>query len=196
MTISLELIKPTDAFTKKYVSMFKAFRKTYEGTTRTESQSTKELLKLAREDIENKYIYWIKEDRRIIGFALAPITWDHCGKITGRFLDTRYILESHRGKGIGSVVLDILVDQLGVHSVKINSKHLEETGHYWGNKGFRYAVPACAIDKNFSIERNRELFNKDYLHWYIIHENDKAVVVLIEEGLPMLDLKEQKKINF
>ena len=193
--IALELIKPTPAFTKQYVSMFKQFRKTYDGTTRTESKNTKELLKIAAEDIENQYVFWILDGKKKIGFCLAPFTWKDSGEITGRYLDTRYILESYRGAGVGSRVLDLLVNEYGVHSVKINTAHLQDTAAYWAKKDFRYAVPAFAIDKTFAVEKNKGLFKEDYLHWYMMHKDDPSCVAIKQEGFPMLDLKEQKMIN-
>lgn len=195
MNITLELAKPTEAFAKKYLQMFKQFRKEYDGTTRTEHQSNKDLLQLGFEDIQKKYVYWIVQAGRKIGFALCPHMYKQDGEVVGRYLDTRFIMPQYRKKGIGTTVLDLLIDNHDVCQAKINTVHLEETCDYWPTKGFRYAAPAAWIDPNFAAEKDRNKFNQSHLHWYLLHDKSPDLLLLLSEKRPLLDLVQKKTIN-
>lgn len=188
MALELVLIKPTVAFAEKYSRMFKNFSREYEGTTTDIPKQKKEMIQIALEDMRQEYLFWIVLDGKRIGFVSAPYTWKQDGTITGRYLDTRYILPEYRAKGLGTQVLKLLLEQHTVDSAKINTVHLTQTSKFWPKFGFRYAVPAFAVDKNFAIEKNRELFDENYRHWYLLHNDSASLKILQSEGAPLLDL--------
>ena len=193
LDLALESAVAYPAWARLYARMFKQFEREYKGSLRAREFTTKQREQLSLQDLRQDYVRWITLNGRKIGYALCPTQTDQEGNIVGRYLDTRWIEPKYRGRGIGGSVLKLLLDTQDINSVKINTLHLEQTDQWWCERGFRRAVPAWCIDSNFEPEKTME--NREYMHWYLLHDTSPELSILEAERHPMLDLERCETIN-
>jgi GNAT superfamily N-acetyltransferase len=192
-TITIELIEPFPAWAQKLERMQKQFTDEYDGTAESSKYSRKERIKIGMSDIEKKYVFWIiLNNKEKIGYILAPTQSDpDTGEKKGRYIDTRFIVPTHRGKGYGTQALDRLCEFDYVDNVKVNWKHMMQNFMFWFKKGWGHAVMAGAVDPNFRIEleqaRDNPAYDKDYLHWYIMRSDSPQLEMFRKAKVPIMD---------
>ncbi len=131
MEITIQPVFNSDANANTLRLMNKKFNETYKYTCKTQGMSRKEALATVKIDITNGFIFWICADNKKIGYVLAP----PCGKdnetITARYLDTRFILPQYQGNGIGSKVLDILINEMQVVQTCLHLDQVKSHRQYY-----------------------------------------------------------------
>ena len=167
MKITIQPVFNSEANANTLRLMNKKFNETYKYTCKTQSMSRKEALATVKIDIANGYVFWICADNKKIGYVLAPPT----GKddvVMGRYLDTRFILPEYQGKGIGSKVLDILINEMQVVETCLHLDQAQSHRQYYIDKGFVALIYRFQVDPAFDYEREHKEKNP---HVFLVHKN-------------------------
>ncbi len=185
MNVTVEKIFPTSANAKIFSKMNKRFGSEYIGRAKSQGKTNKELLKLAMTDLKDEITLWIKLDGKKIGMVISPwITDSVSGEVEGRFLDTRWIKPKYRGRGIGTEVMKILIDQYDIAGTNLIGSTLfnESVMKSLIDNGFGYVVPKWCIDSHYAPEEamyNEGMINE--IHWWV-YRTDGLYKDLISSG--------------
>jgi GNAT superfamily N-acetyltransferase len=168
--VELELIFPSDANATKLASMCKRFDAEYPKPTKSTGLTAKQRNKLAREDLDKEYSFWIKHKDQKIGFMIAPKVHRIKDDVfISRYLDTRYIEPEHRGQGFGSQAVELLEKHHKLSSNKLlSSKIHTPAGRWWIRKNFCMGVPCFVLDEWMEYERQEAMTGVDKdVHWFL-----------------------------
>ena len=185
MNVTVEKIFPTSANAKIFSKMNKRFGSEYIGRAKSVGKTNKQLLKLAMKDIKDEVTLWIKLDGKKIGMVISPwITDSVSGDVKGRFLDTRWIKPKYRGRGIGTEVMKILIDQYDIAGTNLIGSTLfnESVMKSLIDNGFDYVVPKWSVDQYYAPEE--AMYNEgmmDEIHWWV-YRTDGMYKDLISSG--------------
>jgi len=183
MKITIQPVFNSEANANTLRLMNKKFNETYKYTCKTQSMSRKEALATVKIDIANGYVFFICADNKKIGYVLAPPTGKD-GVVMGRYLDTRFILPEYQGKGIGSRVLDILINQMDVIETCLHLDQAQSHRQYYIDKGFVAMIYRFQTDPAFDYEWQHKEENP---HVFLIHKDYKEIDAMRTE-LPHWDL--------
>jgi L-amino acid N-acyltransferase YncA len=190
MNITIQPVFNSDANADKLRLMNKKFNETYKYTCKTQSMSRKEALATVKTDIVNGFVFFICADNKKIGYVLAP----PCGRngvMVARYLDTRFILPEYQGKGIGSKVLDILINEMQVVQTCLHLDQAESHRQYYIERGFKVMVHRGVLDKHFRYELENKEENP---HVFLVHKNYE-LLDLMKKEIPYVDIITGEYIN-
>jgi len=190
MQITIQPVFNSEANADTLRLMNKKFNETYKYACKTQSMSRKEALATVKTDIANGYIFFICADNKKIGYVLAPPTGKD-GVMVARYLDTRFILPEYQGKGIGSKVLDILINEMNVVETCLHFDQIESYSKYYIDRGFKVMIHRGVVDEQFHYELKNAVKNP---HVMLVHKNYK-LLDLMKKEIPYIDLITDEYIN-
>jgi len=190
MQITIQPVFNSEANANTLRLMNKKFNETYKYSCKTQSMGRKEALATVKIDIANGYIFFICADNKKIGYVLAPPTGKD-GVMVARYLDTRFILPEYQGKGIGSKVLDILINEMDVVETCLHLDQAESHRQYYIDKGFVAMIFRFQTDPAFDYEMHHKVENP---HVFLIHKDYKLLDAMKTE-IPYIDLITGEYIN-
>ena len=191
MQITIQSVFNSEANANTLRLMNKKFNETYKYTCKTQSMSRKEALATVKTDIANGYVFWICADNKKIGYVLAPPCGMDNETVIARYLDTRFILPEYQGKGIGSKVLDILINEMDVVETCLHLDQAQSHRQYYIDKGFVAMIYRFQTDPAFDYEWKHKEENP---HVFLIHKDYKFLDAMRTE-LPHIDIITGEYVN-
>ena len=152
----------------------------------------KQHLQVCSEDIKAGSAFWIMVDGKRAGYVLAPgghMVTNPNDEL--RYLDTRFILPEYQGKGIGSIVLDLLIKYYNVTLTCLHWDQVKKYQNYYVAKGFEIATMRGVFDEHFYPELLEKQKNP---HMFVIHKNDPQLAH-VRQRFSHADLKTGNWVN-
>ena len=165
MLIELKHIEPYKGWIPHYLKLARQFQREYQGSLWENNPNRKYMEQKCWQDITQGYLFFVVADGERCGIVNAPSITNNLGEVIGRYLDSRYILPTHRHQGIGDQVMNELEQLYGVKQVKITKRYLMKRWQYWLERGYDKWLWAHDVDQYHGLEK----FNQDWIdnHCYV-----------------------------